>query len=249
MTATVPASEKPNILVADDEASIRQILQTRLTLLGYQVTAAANGEEALEACGKIQTDRELLDVMMPKLDGMSVCQQLRTQSDVPIIMLTAVSEIANRVTALELGADDYLVKPFSPKELEARIRCVLRRSQRPQGPDGVIQTTTVIEVAGLKVDINKRQVFKEEERVRLTGMEFSMLELLLSRPGQPFSRNEILQKVWGYTPERHSDTRVVDVHISRLRGKLGDDPENPELIMTARGTGYMFRRISASPEG
>jgi OmpR family response regulator RpaB len=173
--------------------------------------------------------------MMPKLDGMSVCQQLRTHSDVPIIMLTAVSEIANRVTALELGADDYLVKPFSPKELEARIRCVLRRSQRPQGPDGVIQTSTVIEVAGLKVDINKRQVFKEEERVRLTGMEFSMLELLMRYNGQVVTRKMLCEHVWGF--DWDGPTNVIEVHINRLRGKL-DKGRGDSAIRTIRGRGY-----------
>jgi len=179
--------------------------------------------------------------MMPKLDGYGVCQELRKESDVPIIMLTALGDVADRITGLELGADDYVVKPFSPKELEARIRSVLRRIDKT-GASG-IPSSGVIHVASIKIDTNKRQVYKGDERIRLTGMEFSLLELLVSRSGEAFSRSEILQEVWGYTPERHVDTRVVDVHISRLRAKLEDDPSNPELILTARGTGYLFQRI------
>jgi len=142
---------------------------------------------------------------------------------------------------LELGADDYVVKPFSPKELEARIRCVLRRIDKEQIPG--MPNSGLILVTDIKIATNRRQVFKSDERIRLTGMEFSLLELLVSRSGEPFSRGEILKEVWGYTPERHVDTRVVDVHISRLRSKLEADPANPELILTARGTGYLFQRI------
>jgi OmpR family response regulator RpaB len=156
-------------------------------------------------------------------------------------MLTALGDVADRITGLELGADDYVVKPFSPKELEARIRSVLRRVDKNHASG--IPSSGVIQVANIRIDTNKRQVYKGDERIRLTGMEFSLLELLVSRSGEPFSRAEILQEVWGYTPERHVDTRVVDVHISRLRAKLEEDPSNPELILTARGTGYLFQRI------
>ena len=166
----------------------------------------------------------------------------------PVVMLTALGDVADRITGLELGADDYVVKPFSPKELEARIRCVLRRVEKEHG-GGNIPNSGVIQVADLKIDTNKRQVYRNDERIRLTGMEFSLLELLVSRSGEPFSRGEILKEVWGYTPERHVDTRVVDVHISRLRSKLEDDPANPELILTARGTGYLFQRIIEGASG
>jgi len=152
-----------------------------------------------------------------------------------------LGDVADRITGLELGADDYVVKPFSPKELEARIRSVLRRFDR-NGTSG-IPSSGVIHINTIKIDTNKRQVYKSDERIRLTGMEFSLLELLVGRSGEAFSRAEILQEVWGYTPERHVDTRVVDVHISRLRAKLEEDPSNPELILTARGTGYLFQRI------
>ena len=239
-------SHKEKILVVDDEASIRRILETRLSMIGYDVVTAADGEEALETFRNAYPDLVVLDVMMPKLDGYGVCQELRKESDVPIIMLTALGDVADRITGLELGADDYVVKPFSPKELEARIRSVLRRVEKT-GTLG-IPSSGVIQINTIRIDTNRRQVYKGDERVRLTGMEFSLLELLVSRSGEAFSRTEILQEVWGYTPERYEDTRVVDVHISRLRAKLEDDQSNPELILTARGTGYLFQRIMEPSE-
>ncbi len=229
------------ILVVDDEASIRRILETRLSMIGYDVVTAGDGEEALRMFRHNQLDLVVLDVMMPKLDGYDVCQQLRRESDIPIIMLTALGNVADRITGLELGADDYVVKPFSPKELEARIRSILRRVEKNGATS--IPSSGVIHVGSIKIDTNKRQVYKGNERIRVTGMEFSLLELLVSRSGELISRNDILTEVWGYTLENHVDTRVVDVHISRLRTKLEDDPSNPELILTARGTGYLFQRI------
>jgi len=239
-------SHKEKILVVDDEASIRRILETRLSMIGYEVVTAGDGEEALAMFRDEIPDLVVLDVMMPKLDGYGVCQELRKESDVPIIMLTALSDVADRITGLELGADDYVVKPFSPKELEARIRSVLRRVDR-NGSSG-IPSSGVMHISNIRIDANKRQVYKGEERIRLTGMEFSLLELLVGKSGEAFSRADILQEVWGYTPERHVDTRVVDVHISRLRAKLEEDPSNPELILTARGTGYLFQRITETGE-
>ncbi len=239
-------SHKEKILVVDDEASIRRILETRLSMIGYEVVTAGDGEEAIAMFRDEIPDLVVLDVMMPKLDGYGVCQELRKESDVPIIMLTALSDVADRITGLELGADDYVVKPFSPKELEARIRSVLRRVDR-NGTSG-IPSSGVMQISNIRIDANKRQVYKGDERIRLTGMEFSLLELLVGKSGEAFSRADILQEVWGYTPERHVDTRVVDVHISRLRAKLEEDPSNPELILTARGTGYSFQRIIESDE-
>lgn len=236
-------NHKEKILVVDDEASIRRILETRLSMIGYIVVTAADGEEALAAYKKELPNLIVLDIMMPKLDGYGVCQEIRKDSDIPIIMLTALGDVADRITGLELGADDYVVKPFSPKELEARIKAILRRVDRMS-----LQNTSVasgiIAMGGIKIDTNRRQVYKQNEKIRLTGMEFSLLELLMSKSGEAFSRAAILQEVWGYTPERHVDTRVVDVHISRLRSKLEEDPSNPDLILTARGTGYLFQKIT-----
>lgn len=238
-------NNQEKILVADDETSIRRILETRLSMIGYKVISASNGEEALNIFRTEYPHLIILDVMMPKLDGYGVCQEIRKESDVPIIMLTALGDVSDRITGLELGADDYVIKPFSPKELEARIRSVLRRSDK-MPVSSSIPSSGIINIGFLKIDTNKRQVYKKNLRVRLTGMEFSLLELLVSKAGDPFSRASILQEVWGYTPERHVDTRVVDVHISRLRSKLEDDPSNPDLILTARGTGYLFQKIHAT---
>jgi OmpR family response regulator RpaB len=247
---TDPLASPLKILVADDEENIRRILETRLVMLGHQVTLAENGAQALEAFRGFDPDVVVLDVMMPELDGFAVTERIRAQSEVPIILLTALGDVADRITGLQLGADDYMVKPFSPKELEARIRCVMRRVSygQPNGVAGPGRTAHVVVVGDLSIDFNKRQAHRGEERIRLTGMEFNLLELLISRSGEPISRLDMLEKVWGYKPERSSDSRVVDVHISRLRAKLEDDPENPELILTARGLGYMFQRIPQAME-
>ena len=239
------AASPLRILVADDEASIRRILETRLRMQGHEVMAAENGERALELFRGFAPDLVVLDVMMPELDGFAVIERIRAQSEVPIILLTALSEVSDRITGLQLGADDYMVKPFSPKELEARIRCMMRRTRLGQASAaaGGSRGAAQLVLGDLRVDVNKRQAYRNDERIRLTGMEFNLLELLISRSGEPISRLDILEHVWGYKPERSSDSRVVDVHISRLRAKLEQDPEQPELILTARGMGYMFQRI------
>ena len=235
------------ILVADDEASIRRILETRLKMVGYDVVVAEDGEEAVEIFNKTNPDLVVLDVMMPKMDGYGVTREIRRTSDVPIIILTALGDVSERITGLELGADDYVIKPFSPKELEARVKAVLRRTTNkevvvPTGTKAVAKN--VITTGSIKIDTARRQVYRKNERIRLTGMEFSLLELLVNNSGQAYSRNEILQHVWSYPADHRIDTRVVDVHISRLRSKLETDPTNPELILTARGIGYMFQRIN-----
>ncbi|KAI9134952.1 response regulator transcription factor RpaB [Acaryochloris sp. CCMEE 5410] len=232
--------QQQKILVADDEASIRRILETRLSMMGFVVITAADGEEALQVFQHQEPDLIILDVMMPKLNGYQVCQSLRQESDVPIIMLTALSDVADRITGLEMGADDYMVKPFSPKELESRIRCILRRITKSHSAHH--KSAGVIQVGHLEIDTNKRQVYKDKERIQLTHLEFNLLELLVSRPGEPISRVEFLQKVWGYSPDGKIDTRVVDVHMSRLRNKLKEDTEEPDLILSVRGVGYAIQR-------
>ena len=236
-------NHKEKILVVDDEVSIRRILENRLSMIGYTVVTASDGDEALAVYKKELPNLIILDIMMPKLDGYGVCQEIRKDSDIPIIMLTALGDVADRITGLELGADDYVVKPFSPKELEARIKAILRRVDK-MSLHSTALSSGIISMGGIKIDTNRRQVYKQNEKIRLTGMEFSLLELLMSKSGEAFSRASILQEVWGYTPERHVDTRVVDVHISRLRSKLEEDPSNPDLILTARGTGYLFQKIT-----
>ena len=234
-TTEAEEDSRQKILVADDEASIRRILETRLKMVGYDVVVAEDGEEAVEVFNKIR--------------------EIRRTSDVPIIILTALGDVSERITGLELGADDYVIKPFSPKELEARVKAVLRRTINKDViiPDsgsaaaasvGGKNNKNVITTGLIKIDTARRQVYRKNERIRLTGMEFSLLELLVNNSGQAYSRNEILQHVWSYPADHRIDTRVVDVHISRLRSKLETDPNNPELILTARGIGYMFQRIN-----
>ena len=242
MTTLEIKNNNEKILIVDDESNICQILETRLSIRGYKVIIATDGEQALNLFKQEKPDLVILDVMIPRIDGYGVCTILRKESKVPIIMLTALGDISDRVTGLELGADDYIVKPFSLKELEARIRSVLRRTERSVESQKA-KTQNILYIGNLKIDTNKRQVFKDEKRVKLTGIEFNLLELLVKKAGKRLSRAYILNDVWGYTPERYVDTRVVDVHISRLRSKLEEDPSNPDLILTARGTGYMFSQL------
>lgn len=240
----VEKEPKTKVLIVDDETTIRRILETRLKMSGYQVELASDGEEALEKFNTCHPDIVILDIMLPKVDGFTVCKEIRSYSEVPVIILSAITDVSERIKGLELGADDYVTKPFSPNELEARIRSVLRRvTDRPM-EQAQGHSNNVIVVGNLKIDTSKRQVYKNNERIRLTGMEFNLLELLVSNSGKPYSRAEILQQVWSYPADHRIDTRVVDVHISRLRSKLEEDPANPELILTSRGTGYMFQKIN-----
>lgn len=234
------SNDQHSILVVDDETPIRRILETRLSMMGYTVFTAADGVEALEIFNHQHPDLIVLDVMMPKLDGYGVCQAIRRTSRIPIIMLTALSDVKDRITGLEMGADDYMVKPFSSRELESRVRGILRRlgTLKPFN----YQKAGVIEMGSLRIDTNKRQVYQEGERISMTHMEFCLLELLASRPGETITREELLQKVWGYSKEVIVDTRVVDVHMSRLRHKLKGYPEESELLHTVRGVGYSLKQ-------
>ena len=234
-----------NILVVDDEVLIREVIAEYCKNEKYNVFEADNGIDAIELVRNNKVDLVILDIMMPKLDGFSACKEIKKIKNVPIIMLSARGEEFDKLMGFDLGIDDYITKPFSPKELEARVKAVLRRTNNRETvtPAGKV-TKNVITTGNIKIDTARRQVFRKNERIRLTGMEFSLLELLVNNSGQAFSRNEILQHVWAYPPDHRIDTRVVDVHISRLRSKLESDPANPELILTARGIGYMFQRIN-----
>ena len=245
-----PGNPKATILVVDDEPAVLRILVMRLQLAGYRVICAEDGEEALEIFHREQPDLLVLDVMLPRLDGFAVCRRLRAESCVPIIFLSALEAISERVAGLDLGADDYIPKPFSPKELEARIATILRRVG-PGSATAEIRDLPVgqgvLRVGDLVVDTNRRQVSRAGERIGLTYTEFSLLELLFREPGRVVPRAEILEQLWGYPPRRAADLRVVDVYVARLRGKLEPDPRNPELILTVRGIGYSSQRVGDIP--
>ena len=246
VSGSTASGPRATLLVVDDEPAVRRVLVMRLQMAGYRVLCAEDGEEALALFHQEQPDLVVLDVMMPKLDGFAVCRRLRAESCVPIIFLSALDAIAERVAGLDLGADDYLSKPFSPKELEARITTILRRAGRGSAtaePSEQTSGTGVLRVGDLVVDTNRRQVNRDGQRIALTYTEFSLLELLFREPGRVVPRAEILEQLWGYPPRRAADLRVVDVYVARLRGKLEPDPRNPELILTVRGTGYASQRM------
>jgi two-component system, OmpR family, response regulator len=224
------------ILLVDDEQSVQKLLAYPLRKEGYEVVPAMDGEEALERCRGQSFDLVVLDVMLPKLDGFDVCRQIRAQSSVPIIMLTAKAEEFDKVLGLELGADDYITKPFSMREFRSRVKAVLRRSdllreeQREEEP---------LETDDLTIDFAKRTVEIRGEPVRLTYVEFEILSILARNPGRVFSRTMILDRLWGDSSYR--DPRTIDVHIRHLREKIEKDPKEPEFLFTVRGVGYHFR--------
>jgi DNA-binding response OmpR family regulator len=224
------------ILLVDDEESIQTLLTFPLERDGYRVVQARDGEEALRRFADESVDLVVLDVMLPRLDGLEVCKRLRSQSSVPIIMLTARGEELDKVLGLELGADDYITKPFSIREFRSRVRALLRRAAAtPMGKERV----EVIDRGELKIDLPRRTVEVRGESVQLTFIEFEMLALLAQSPGVVFSRRELLERLRGGADYR--EPRTIDVHVRHLREKIERDPSNPELILTIRGAGYRFR--------
>jgi DNA-binding response OmpR family regulator len=224
------------ILLVDDEESIQTLLTYPLERDGYTVVQARDGEEALERFGEEEVDLVVLDVMLPKLDGLEVCKRLRSQSNVPIVMLTARGEELDKVLGLELGADDYITKPFSIREFRSRVRALLRRAASPHLGR---ERDQVIERGELRIDVPRRTVEVRGEVVQLTFIEFEMLVLLASSPGVVFSRRELLERLRGGADYR--EPRTIDVHVRHLREKIERDPGQPELILTVRGAGYRFR--------
>ena len=239
---------RQRILVIDDELLIRKVIATRLQWRGYDVTLASNGEAAIASFEQEPADLLVLDLMLPRVNGFDVLTRVRSTSDVPVLMLTACDRLEDRIIGLEMGADDYLIKPFSMAELEARVRSLLRRSRlgTHNQAAGGSAAPTQFEISGLTIHYGLRQVFRGLTRLNLTSMEFNLLELLVRQAGKPVSRLTIIEALWGYVPGRHADTRIVDVHIARLRQKLEQDPKHPELILTARGQGYQFQRFPDS---
>ncbi len=224
----------------DDAADLRHTLGYALRQEGYDVLTAEDGERGLETFRRVGADLVILDVMLPRLDGYEVCRRLRRDSDVPVLMLTARDTELDKVVGLEIGADDYLAKPFSVRELIARVRAMLRRARR--APAEVREG--VLEAGGLLLDTLKRRVLRDGSEVTLTPKEFDLLALLMSHPGQVFPRDQILSRVWGL--DYAGDSRTVDTHVKGLRERLGDRADRPRWIETMRGVGYRFRE-SAPP--
>jgi DNA-binding response OmpR family regulator len=223
--------EPPTILLVDDEDAVQKLLTYPLERDGFRVVSARDGEEALERFGEENPDLVVLDIMLPHLDGLEVCKRLRARSTVPIIMLTARDDELDKVVGLELGADDYITKPFSIREFRSRIRALLRRAAL--GAEG--GNRDVIAVGGLAIDLSRRIVELDGRRIDLTYVEFELLRALVAKPGRVFSRQALLQGLWGDYAYR--EPRTIDVHIRHLREKLGE----PELIQTVRGVGYRTR--------
>jgi len=227
------------ILVVDDEKPIADILQFNLIKEGYKVVCAYDGEEALEKVEEVQPDLMLLDIMLPKRDGMEVCREVRKKYDIPIIMLTAKDSEIDKVLGLELGADDYVTKPFSTRELIARVKANMRRHQAVAQPEEEVKENNDIVVGSLTIQPDAYLVLKRDQTIELTHREFELLHYLARHIGQVMTREHLLQTVWGY--DYFGDVRTVDVTIRRLREKIEDNPSHPAWIVTRRGVGYYLR--------
>ncbi|RUP39107.1 MtrAB system response regulator MtrA [Gordonia sp. (in: high G+C Gram-positive bacteria)] len=219
---------KPRVLVVDDDAALAEMLTIVLRGEGFEPFHVADGTQALSAVREIRPDLVLLDLMLPGMNGIDVCRVLRQDSGVPIVMLTAKSDTVDVVLGLESGADDYMVKPFKPKELVARIRARLRRTDD--------EPAEMLSIGPVEIDVPAHKVTRDGVPISLTPLEFDLLVALARKPRQVFTRDVLLEQVWGY---RHpADTRLVNVHVQRLRAKVETDPENPEIVLTVRGVGY-----------
>lgn len=221
------------VLVVDDEPHIRTVLRAYLEADGFDVSEASDGNEALAVLRSSNPDLVLLDVMMPGIDGLEVLRQLRAVNDVYVILITARAEEVDKLVGLGIGADDYVTKPFSPREVAARVKAVLRR-----GRGGQVAEDTNLQFVGLTLNLEGREAYAAGEPVALSSLEFDLLAAFAAAPGRVFSRAQLLEQVWGY--DFYGDERVVDAHIRSLRAHLGDDATNPHLIATIRGVGYKF---------
>lgn len=226
------------ILIIEDEKSISDIIKFNLNREGYKVDVAYDGRSGLDKALAGDVSLILLDIMLPVMSGFEVCKKIRETSDVPILMLTAKEEEADKVLGLELGADDYITKPFGMRELMARIKANLRRSDTREFADAGVQE--IQDLGSLQIDMNRYEVRKNGEALDLTLREFELLRYLAEREDRVFSREQLLEDVWGY--EYYGDIRTVDVTVRRLREKLEDDPGDPQYIITKRGIGYYFKR-------
>ncbi len=222
------------ILLVEDEKTLAKALKFNLEKEGFRVEVAFDGEEALNAMSGEEPDLVILDLMLPKIDGYEVCRSIRRSSDVPIIMLTARDEDIDKILGLELGADDYMTKPFNTRELLARIKAILRRTVQQAAA-----VRSFIKVGDLQIDVIKRKVTVKGREVALTSREYNLLSLLASNPGKVYSREELLEEIWG--DDYSGDVRTVDVHIRHLREKIEEFPAEPNIILTVWGAGYKFR--------
>ncbi|MDR1357874.1 MAG: response regulator transcription factor [Coriobacteriales bacterium] len=234
--------EGKNILLVEDEKSIRDAVQAYLEHEKYSVTPAEDGVIALERFGREEFDLIVLDLMLPRLSGEEVCNKIRETSTVPIIVLTAKGTVEDKVVGLELGADDYLVKPFSPRELVARVRALLRRA-------GSSEESQSIDLGDIVIDVSGHKVFEKGSQIDMTASEYKLLVTLAKQPGRVFTRSELVRKVLGYDFEGYE--RSIDSHIKNLRAKLGEDPKNPKWLFTVHGIGYRFELGASddSPHG
>jgi two-component system, OmpR family, response regulator MtrA len=228
MTNGTDIASKGRVLVVDDDASLAEMLMIVLRQEGFEGRICPRGDLAIESFREFRPDLVLLDVMLPGKDGIDVCKEIRAESGVPIVMLTAKGDTVDVVVGLETGADDYVVKPFKPKELVARIRARVRRFDTSDHE--------ALTIGDLSIDVAGHSVTRAGEQINLTPLEFDLLVCLARKPWQVFTREVLLEQVWGY---RHAaDTRLVNVHVQRLRSKVEHDPENPEIVVTVRGVGY-----------
>jgi two-component system response regulator RegX3 len=232
-------ADAPLILVVDDEQSYRDALRVALEREGFRVEVAVDGADALERFDATRPALVLLDVMLPRISGVDVCRQIRAKSQVPIIMVTARNAEIDAVVGLEVGADDYVTKPFRLRELVARVRAALRRGRADDS--GFDEHGEVLEVGEVRLDAARHEVALRGERVALPLKEFELLEILLANAGRVLTRDVLIDRVWG--PNYYGDTKTLDVHVKRLRAKVEDDPAHPERIVTVRGVGYRYERV------
>jgi DNA-binding response OmpR family regulator len=232
-----PEEASGRILLVDDEQAVQTLLTYPLRKDGYEVVSAQDGREALDRFAEQRFDLVVLDIMMPRLDGIEVCRRLRARSQVPIIMLTAKDDEIDKVLGLEMGADDYITKPFSVREFRSRVRAALRRSE--MGGAARLAPDEPIAIGDLEIDFERRVVEVRDDKIRLTYVEFEILAALALSPGRVMTRENLLEHVWGDSAYR--DPRTIDVHIRHLREKLEADPRSPEYLFTVRGVGYRFR--------
>jgi two-component system, OmpR family, response regulator RegX3 len=236
------SATRPVILVVDDEQSYRDALSVALEQEGFTVETAADGEEALARFDAVQPSLVLLDLMLPKLSGVDVCREIRTRSEVPIVMVTARNSEIDAVVGLEIGADDYVTKPFRLRELVARVRAALRRAPATGRRDE--SSAEIVEIGDVKLDVGRHEVFIRGSLVGMPLKEFELLELLMLNAGRVLTRDVLIDRIWG--PNYFGDTKTLDVHVKRLRAKVEPDPGQPTHIVTVRGVGYRYESPSAA---